>query len=58
MSKLRFCKLIPLFSGCPFHFVDRDHEVSYLRENADALKSQQASLNEEANNLNTQMTVS
>lgn len=40
-----------------FLHVDRDHEVNFLRENADVLKSQHASLNEEANNLNTQMTV-
>ncbi|KXJ18463.1 genetic suppressor element 1 isoform X2 [Exaiptasia diaphana] len=38
------------------HSGDRDHEVNFLRENADLLKSQHASLNEEANNLSTQMT--
>jgi hypothetical protein len=37
--------------------LERDHELSFLQDNANKLKTQQASLNEEANNLNTQMTV-
>ncbi|KAK3744432.1 hypothetical protein QZH41_003169 [Actinostola sp. cb2023] len=38
------------------HSGERDHEMTFLQDNADMLKSQHASLNEEANNLSTQMT--
>lgn len=41
----------------PFSFAERGLEIGVLQENADLLKSQNVSLNEEAQALSLQMTV-
>lgn len=41
----------------PFSFTERGLEIGVLQENADLLKSQNVSLNEEAQALSLQMTV-